>query len=293
MSTSEVIEATAPSAGGLLVLADPAGGPVAPAFGPSLGARSKAVVEHQGWATVIGVGVLVGVWWLLAALVFGHTLTLATPPAVVREIWNFRQDLWRGSDRTLQEAALGFVAGNLIGCGLAVAFVQSKTAEKGVLQLAIVTHCLPVVAVGPLLELLLNGTQPRIVMSALLVFFPAVVTVQVGLRRTDRTALDLVRAYGGGPRHQLRYVRLMAALPYILTALKVTAPLAILGAILGEFMGGSGGLGVLIITSQDQLDVTRTWAIAATCTLWSVLAFGLFGLVSRLLVPWAPNTGRR
>ena len=285
MSTGDVLQAVAPTA--IALPADEV------EIGTRNGGRARAVAAHPVGATVIGLAVLLGLWWLLAAVVLQGTLTLAAPPAVVREGWDARSLLWRGSVMTLKEAALGFVAGNLIGCGLAIAFVQSRRAEKAVLQLAIVTHCLPIVAIGPLLELLLTGTEPRIVMSALLVFFPAVVTVQVGLKRTDRTALELVTVFGGKSLHQLRYVRLMGAVPYILTALKITAPLALLGAILGEFMGGSGGLGVLIITSQDQSDVARTWAIAGTCTLWSVAAFGLFSLLSRLLVPWSPRSGVR
>jgi ABC-type nitrate/sulfonate/bicarbonate transport system permease component len=253
-------------------------------------ARLRTVVSHPSWATVIGLVILVAIWWLLAGVVLNGTLTLATPPAVLRAAWDDRSDLWTQSGATLREAAFGFVAGNVIGIGLAIAFVQSRAAERAVLQLAIVTHCLPIVAVGPLLELLLTGIEPRVVMSALLVFFPAVVTVQVGLRHTDRAALEIVRVYGGGRRHQLRYVRLMTALPYVLNALRLTAPLALLGAILGEFMGGSGGLGVLIITSQDQSAVATTWAIAGTCTFWSVLAFGAFSLLTRVAVPWHTST---
>jgi ABC-type nitrate/sulfonate/bicarbonate transport system permease component len=291
VSSGDVLQAVAPSG-----VAVPVGVPVdgvGPPTGRSGGARARSVVSHPAGATLVGLALLLALWWFLAAVVLRGTLTLAAPPAVVREAWDFRSLLWRESGTTLQEAALGFVGGNLIGCGLAIAFVQSRRAEKAVLQLAIVTHCLPIVALGPLLELLLTGTEPRIVMSALLVFFPAVVTVQVGLKRTDRTALELVTVFGGTSIHQLRYVRLMGAVPYMLTAFKITAPLALLGAILGEFMGGSGGLGVLIITSQDQSNVARTWAIAATCTLWSVAAFGLFSLLSLLLVPWSPRSGVR
>jgi ABC-type nitrate/sulfonate/bicarbonate transport system permease component len=256
------------------------------------GARLQQTLTRPAVATAVGMGILVALWWIAAAaLAYSHTI--ATPPEALRSLWDARQLLWEASRTTLAEAGAGFVAGNLVGVGLATAFVSSKLAERAVLQMAIVTHCLPIVAVGPLLELLLTGTQPRIVMSALLVFFPTVVTVQVGLRHTDRTALEIVRVYGGRRRHEMRFVRLMTAVPYILNALKITAPLAMLGAILGEFLGGNGGLGVLIITSQGNDDVARTWAIAIVCTAWSMLAFGLFALVSRVLVPWGPKAGGR
>jgi ABC-type nitrate/sulfonate/bicarbonate transport system permease component len=261
--------------------------------GDDTGARATAsrLLARPGVATVVGLCLLLVAWWVVAILSDGND-TLATPPAVLRAAWDFRSVLWTQSGTTLSEAAVGFVGGNALGMVLAVAFVQFRAAEKGVLQLAIVTHCLPVVAIGPLLELLLTGREPRYVMSALLVFFPTVVTVQVGLRRTDRVALEVVRVSGGGRWAQFRYVRLMTAVPYILTALKMTAPLALLGAILGEFLGGSGGLGILIITSQQAGLIARTWGIALTCTLWSMLAFLTFSLLTRVLAPWAPRSAR-
>jgi ABC-type nitrate/sulfonate/bicarbonate transport system permease component len=233
--------------------------------------------------------VLIGVWWILSVTLPVHSETIATPPEAFRALWDNRQTLWDSSRSTLREATLGFVGGNIIGILLAVAFMQSKAAERGVLQLAIVTHCLPVVAVGPLLELVLNGTQPRVVMAALLVFFPTVVTVQVGLRHTDAVALEIVSVCGGKSWHQLRYVRLMTALPYVLNALQITAPLALIGAILGEFMGGSGGLGVLIINAESANEIPLTWAIAVVCTALSMLAFIVFAGLTRILVPWAPR----
>jgi ABC-type nitrate/sulfonate/bicarbonate transport system permease component len=261
--------------------------------GSGVAVRIRRTLERPAIASVVGLAFLVAVWWVVSVTLLAHSATVASPSQTVRAVIDSRRLLWEGSRTTLSEAALGFVGGNLVGVGLAIAFVQSKVAQRGVLQLAIVTHCLPVVAVGPLLELLLNGNQPRIVMSALLVFFPTVVTVQVGLRHTDRVALEIVRVYGGKRRHELVLVRLMTALPYVLNALKITAPLAMLGAILGEFLGGNGGLGVLIITSQSQDQLARTWAIALVCTGLSMAAFLFFGLVSRWLVPWGPKSGVR
>lgn len=246
------------------------------------------VLTHPVVSTVVGVVLLVVLWWIFAELQSGED-ALSTPAQVLSAAWKFRHYLWVQSGATLSEAGVGFLGGNLIGIILAVGFVQFRAAEKAVLQLAVVTHCLPVVAIGPLLELLLTGKEPRYVMSALLVFFPTVVTVQLGLHRTNRVSLELVRAYGGHGWAQMRHVRLMNALPYILTACKISAPLALLGAILGEFMGGGGGLGVLIISSQQAGLIARTWGVAFACTVWSVASFGFFALLTRFLVPWAPS----
>jgi len=246
---------------------------------------TRGIVEQPAIAAGIGLAVLIGLWWILAETLPVHAETITTPLGAVQSLWDNRSMLWEASRTTLGEAGLGFLAGNFIGILLAVAFVQSKVAERAVLQLAIVTHCLPIIAVGPLLLLLLNGTQPRVVMSGLLVFFPTVVTVQIGLRQTDGVALEIVTAYGGNKWHQLWLVRARTALPFIMNALRITAPLSLLGAILGEFLGGSGGIGTLIISAESANEIQLTWAIALLCTGLSVLSFIVFTLLTRVLAP--------
>ena len=114
----------------------------------------------------------------------------------------------------------------------------------------------------------------------------------VGLRSADRTTLDLIHAYGGNALKKLTKVRIRAALPSLFAALRIAAPAAILGAIIGEYLGADSGLGVAMINSEQALQIERTWAIALVATLLAGVAYGLTALVGRLLTPWAPRRAR-
>ena len=111
----------------------------------------------------------------------------------------------------------------------------------------------------------------------------------VGLRSADRTSLDVVRAYGGSSLTQMRRVRIKASLPSLFAALRIAAPAAVLGAIIGEYMGSDSGLGVSMINSQQALQIERTWAIAITATALAGIAYGITALVARLLHPLGPE----
>ena len=133
-----------------------------------------------------------------------------------------------------------------------------------------------------------------VALSAMSVFFTSLIGILLGLRAADPTSLDLVAAYGGGRWQQLRRVRLAAALPSTVAALKVAAPSALLGAIIGEYLGRvDNGLGLAMTVAQQQLDVARTWGIALVAGAIAGIGYGLIALVARFAVPWARTTTRR
>jgi ABC-type nitrate/sulfonate/bicarbonate transport system permease component len=126
-----------------------------------------------------------------------------------------------------------------------------------------------------------------IFLAALAVFFTTVVGAVLGFRAADRSSLDVVRVYGGTRFTQLRKVRLIAALPAILSALQIAVPSAFLGAILGEYMGGiDRGVGITLIKLQGDLDAARVWAVFLLTALIALAGYALLGLVARLVTPW-------
>ena len=157
------------------------------------------------------------------------------------------------------------------------------------MQLGVTTYCMPIVAIGPLFAVVFNGETPKVVLAAMSVFFSTLVGVLLGLRSADPASLDLVHAYGGGSWAKLTKVRLRASLPSLFAALRIASPSAILGAIIGEYLGADRGLGVSMITSQQTLNVPRTFAIALVATAAAGIAYALTALVGRLLTPWAPR----
>jgi ABC-type nitrate/sulfonate/bicarbonate transport system permease component len=239
-------------------------------------------------ATVGVVGLLV-VWTVLALTVFRSSGGVPTPLAVARQLtsdgWAF---YWPNLRQTGSEAIRGFVAGNLLAFACALLVLLIPPVERVVMQIAVVSYCIPLMAIGPILSIVLSDDMPMVVLSALAVFFTTLVGVLLGLRAADTTTLDLVRAYGGGRWMQLWKVRLIGALPSTLAALKMAAPAAVLGAIIGEYLGHvDNGLGVAMTTSQQQLDIARTWGIAIVAGAVAGLAYAAIGLLARFATPWA------
>jgi ABC-type nitrate/sulfonate/bicarbonate transport system permease component len=238
----------------------------------------------------IGVLIVLGVWETIGRTVFGGTGVVPPPTVILRRMG---QDGLRfytpNALTTLREAGLGWLIGNVIAIVLAIAFVQIPLAEKALLQLALASYCLPVIAIGPVLAVLFSEDTPKVILAALSVIFTTLIGTLVGLRQADPTSLELIRAYGGNTWTQLWRVRLRACLPSTFAGLCIAAPAAMLGAIIGEYLGAESGLGVAMINSQQSLDISRTWGIALVATGLSGLAYGLTALVGRLLTPWAPR----
>ena len=266
-------------------------GTAAPVTAPRVGRERSAVPAWLGGT--IGAAILVVVWEVLAVTVFHKVGSgVPTPTSVVSKFFsdvhhglygvNFRQ--------TLKEAATGYVVANVLAVVLAIAFVQIPLVEKALLRIAIASYCLPIIAIGPILSFALHGDAPKSALAGLLVFFPSLVGCVVGLRSADRTTLDVIRASGGGSWAQLFKVRLRAALPSTFAALQVAAPSAILGAIVGEYLGRQDhGIGIVMINAQGSLETARIWGIALAATGIAGVLYAVTGLVGRLVAPWAPR----
>ena len=261
----------------------------------SVGSRGLAH-SRRFLVAVIGPAILIAVWWILALTVFEGKHTVPTPIGVVRQFWQDRELYADNMPVTLTEAGLGYLWGNLLALFLAGLVALVPFLEKTLLRLAITSYCLPVIAIGPVLNIVMNGNSPKITLAALSVFFTTLVGALLGLRSADPVSLDAVRAYGGGRWAMLTKVRFRSALPATFAGLKIAAPAALLGAIIGEYLGGDSGLGIAMINSEQALEVNRTWGIALLVTLLALAGYILTELVAKWLTPWAPKntagTGR-
>ena len=261
---------------------------------PRLGGNRNLATYAGG---LIGVAILVGLWEILAVTAFDYVGSgVPTPTSVVSRFFSdWGSGLYgRNATQTLKEAATGYLVANGLAIVLGVAFVQLPVIEKALLRIAIASYCLPIIAIGPILTFVLHGDAPQAALAGLLVFFPSLVGVVVGLRSVDREGLDLIRAYGGGSWAQLTKVRLRAALPSAFSGFQIAAPSAVLGAIVGEFLGQQGtGLGIMMINAEQALNADRTWGIALFCTLTAGAAYLVLGWLGRLAAPWAPKYARR
>ncbi|WP_169816317.1 ABC transporter permease [Nocardia miyunensis] len=191
---------------------------------------------------------------------------------------------------TLASATVGYFWGNVAAIACAALVMTVPALEKLVLQVGIASACIPLIAIAPILAACFNGPVTSVIMAAVSVFFATLVGTINGLRQADSASEDLVRAYGGGKYLVLRKVQLLSALPNILTSLKIAVPAAILGTVIGEFMGRERGLGAALVVAQQDSDVVRTWGITLVSSLLAGIGFLLVAAVEKIATPWAAST---
>lgn len=242
-------------------------------------------------APVVGLVLLVVAWDVAVKLGFSAHGTIPGPAGVARQFSADGLAFYLGSALpTLQTAALGWLLGNALAIALALLVMAVPSVEKPILSLGTVSYCLPIVAIGPVLVVVCSGGTPRVILSALSVFFVTLVGSIAGLRSVNQAVLDSLHAFGAGRLAQLREARSPAALPYLFAALRVAAPAAILGSIVGEFLGAERGLGVVLINAQQAMNYPRIWAVAFFTTALAGLAYLVIALLGAWLTPWARET---
>lgn len=231
---------------------------------------------------------------LLVAWLWVSTLLRAS--GLVPYPWELGQQLAEDAELlanhaapTLTTAFFGLAGGVGVVIPLAALGLLLRPAEPVVLRIGVVVNVVPIVAIAPILVVALSNEAGRVVITALQVYFPALVGILFGLRQADESALNVVRASGGGNWAALRHVRFAAAIPSFVSALQIAVPAAILGSLISEFFGSHRGLGALLVNAQQSLLIERTWAIAVLVGAVAALAYGAVTLAAKLLVPWAAS----
>ncbi|MFI9510739.1 ABC transporter permease [Nocardia sp. NPDC052566] len=242
---------------------------------------------------VLGVVGLIAVWWVLAAAgVAGGTIP--SPWQVVHTMYTDGWALYGPNFRITALGALkGFVWGNALAIGLAILIMLIPPIEPLATQLAILSYCTPLLALGPIILVVFGGRTPTVFLAAMYCFFTTMVGTVTGLRSADATSLDLVRAYGGGRWQRLYRVQLISALPNTFAALKIAAPSAVLGAIIGEYLGGiDSGIGVALTAAQTAYNVPRTWGMALAAAALAGLGYAIVALAARVVAPWTAQEAK-
>ncbi|MEN3010017.1 MAG: ABC transporter permease [Candidatus Bipolaricaulaceae bacterium] len=185
---------------------------------------------------------------------------------------------------TVQEVALGLGIGTALGIGVAVVAFYVRPVGQALTPFLVGTQVVPIFAVAPLLVLWFGyGIWPKVAVASLITFFPVAINLLDGLRSVRPELLEFFQALGAREAQLLRLVRLPAALPFLLSGLRVGATLSLVGATLGEWVGASQGLGYLMIRENARLRLDRVFAIVLLLTLMGLGLFGLLGVLERLL----------
>ena len=254
-------------------------------------ARFAARRRYLAWRgrllPVAAVIVFLLVWWQ-AVEIFDIKPFIAPSPWAVAQVLYTRFDmLMINLLPTAIESVSGFMLGNLAAISLAAAFVYRKTMEEALFPIAVMVNTIPVVAKAPILVLLLgNGMEPKIAIAAIICFFPTLVNMTRGLRDVRSEQLELMRVLSATPREVFLKIRVPNALPYLFSALKIAASTAVIGAIVGEWIGSTKGIGALIIQSTYNFDSPLLYATIVVGSTFSALFFGVISLIERRVLRW-------
>lgn len=227
--------------------------------------------------------------WETVARATAGAFVIAGPVEIAARLASDAPLLLRATVATLRSALAGFALGTVAGTLLAAFALLAPRSERVLVQLSLLAFCLPLVATGPLLRVMMGpGDGPQVALAMLAVTHTTFATVLLGLRSAPAVWFDLVRSHGRGRMAELLHVRLPAALPWLLAGLRIAAPAAILGAMVGEFTGAEAGLGVLTVQAIRSLDVGATWTLASVAAGAAIAAHSALGWVGRRLATPPP-----
>ena len=262
--------------------------------------RLRALWQADVIAPVM-VGVLALALWEGAVRLFNVPPYLLPGPILVwQTLLTEWPDLFRSLIVTLQITVTAFLLATMSGLMLAVLFTQSKWIERSFFPYAVILQTTPIVAIAPLIIIWFqDSTFVALVICAWIVaFFPIVSNTTLGLNSADHTLQNLFHLYGASRWQILWHLRLPSAMPYFLGGLRISGGLALIGAVVAEFVAGTGGarsgIAYQILMSSYNLQIPRMFAALAMTTVLGVLIFvGLTWLSNRLLRHWHESAGRR
>jgi putative hydroxymethylpyrimidine transport system permease protein len=246
------------------------------------------------WALpALTLGVLLGLWQVAAATgaladVLNLESFLAPSPAeIASALWDSRALLAENAWVTLKEILLGFLCGLAAGLAFAVLMRLSETLRRAFYPLLVASQAIPILVIAPILIVWFGfGIGPKLVVVALICFFPITVNAADGLRSVDTEAIKMMRTLDGTRGQILWRVEAPTALPFVFTGARIAVTFAPIAAIFGEWVGAESGLGVLIREDSAHLETARLFASTAVLTAIALALFGLVALAERRIVTW-------
>lgn len=240
----------------------------------------------QSVSVIVLGAIMLGLWWLIAELEFVSRILLPGPTETFSELWDITKNILSGGHIavalwiTTREVLFGFLAAAITGFVLGVIVGETRLGKRAVMPYLVGLNALPMVAFAPVFVAWFGfGVNSKIVMALLIAFFPVIVSTAAGLYAVDADAVMLFKSMESRRWQTLRKLKLPSALPFIFAGLKTAAVFSVVGAVVGEFLGGGKGLGELIRLSSQTLRIDRVFAM--------ILYLGIIGLVLFGVVAWS------
>ena len=258
--------------------------PDLPRTGRAAAVRSTA--RGVGPAVIGLVAFFLG-WELVIRATNTPSFVVPAPSAIAQRLWVQLPEYSNEFLYTLAAAGAGLAIGTTVGVTGAIIMSSWRILERSLFPLAVILKLVPFIAIAPLLRIWLGyELTPKIVLAALITFFPVLVNCIIGLRSADPLALEFLRSVGAGRWEILMRLRSMATLPYLFAALKVNVNLALIGAIVGEFFGATHGIGKIIDETSSTLDIRSMFAAIMFLAATGVILTLLMNVAERRVLFW-------
>jgi NitT/TauT family transport system permease protein len=258
---------------------------------PSAPFEAPRATIARGLGAAVYVVAVVALWWAVVDLFAVSPLILPSPPGVWQAATDNAALLVASTAITLGEALLGFGTALVIGVAIAVAIVSSRLASRLILPALVALNSAPKVVIAPVLVIWLGfGIASKIGMALLLCFFPIVINAVQGLSEVEPDLIDLYRLMQASRWVILRKVRLPNAVPYILSGLKIALPLAIIGAVIGEFVAARQGVGYQIMMAYSNFKTELVFAAVILVSFASVALFQILQWIEQRIMAWRPRS---
>jgi NitT/TauT family transport system permease protein len=239
------------------------------------------------WRPALVLAIAFAAWWLVTVWELMPRYLVPSPPDVAEALIEDRGLLATHTGITLYETVAGYVLASALGLLTAILIVYSATFEKSFYPIILFAQVIPKIAIAPILIVWFGfGPEPKVILAVLIAFFPVVISGVAGLRSIDPELLELSATMGAGRWKTFRKLRFPASLPHLFAGLKVAATLAVVGAVVGEFVGADKGLGYVLLLASGNLNAPLLFA---DLILMSVIGIALFVAVEALealLIPW-------
>lgn len=246
-----------------------------------------AQLLEGAWEPVLVIGAILAGWQVAVSVFSVPTFLVPAPLAVVARLGQQAGLLLGHAASTLTVTVAGFLAAFVLGVAGALLIASSRAVERFVLPLIVFSQVVPKIAVAPLL-IIWFGFSPksRVIVAFLICFFPVLIGTVTGLKSVEAELLDLTRQLRATRWQTFWMVSFPSALPHVFAGLKVAITLAVVGAIVAEWVGSDTGLGYMLLVANGNFDVVLSFAVLVLLTLLGVLLFAAVELAERLLLPW-------
>lgn len=242
--------------------------------------------ERMRWVFMV-LGVLLVIWEIFVRVLEARPFILPAPTVILAELMSSPMFYLKHSAYTLGITALGFGIATVMGVVAAIGIVYSKFLDRTLSAFLVSFNAVPKVALAPLFVIWMGtASEPKVAIAVMIAIFPIVINSVLGLRSIDPELINFARSCRASGTKTLLKIRFPNALPSIFSGLKVGVSFALIGAIVGEFVAGSTGLGSVILLAQGNFDTPRVFAALVLLGVLGTILFYLIDLAEAILLPW-------